>query len=393
MDILSFLKDIGFAELLDIMIMSVLIYAIIVGIKRTRAAFVLTGILIMAFAYLITRQFNLALTASVFEKFFAIILIILVVIFQEELKHFFEEIAIWSFNRGMLTQKRKIMSRKEVDILSRTLVDLARDKIGALIVLRRKSILERHLDGEIDLNGELSEPILKSIFDPNSAGHDGAVIIEGARITHFAAHLPLSKNLAKIKDKGTRHAAALGLSEVTDALCLVVSEEKGTISIAQNGEMQTIKDIDKLSQVLDEFYEQIKPSKKLKPWEDFIKRNTKEKIYAFLLALGLWFVLVHGATITQKTYTIPAVFNQPPEGLIIKNISPPGIRTTFKGPRTAFYFNAKNHLRLNVLFNSAEQKQIINISEDDFLYPKNFTLENYEPKGIVVTLQPKAVQQ
>ena len=226
-------KEVGIAGLFDIAFMTILVYTIVIFFKRTKAASVLAGILIIGILYLLSRQFNWVLTASLFQQFFAVILIVIVVIFQEELRRFFEQVAVWSLKDRKLGRRKLIrMTRKEVEILVRTATDFAREKIGALIVIKGKDTIVRHLEGGIDLNGELSEVILKSIFDPASPGHDGAIVIENGKVMQFGCQLPLSKDFQKLHRTGTRHAAALGLAELTDALCLVVSEERGTISVA-----------------------------------------------------------------------------------------------------------------------------------------------------------------
>ncbi len=107
------------------------------------------------------------------------------------------------------------------------LIGMAASKTGALIVVKGKEPLERHLNGGVALTGRVSMPLLFSIFDSHTPGHDGAVIIEADRVTQFAAHLPISKNTAQIKGRGTRHSAAFGLSERSDALTIVASEERG----------------------------------------------------------------------------------------------------------------------------------------------------------------------
>jgi diadenylate cyclase len=292
MTVLEVFKRIGPTEVMDIFFMSALIYALLVWFKRSKAAFVLIGIFIIGVVYLLSRQFNLILTAAVFQGFFAVILIAVIVIFQEEIKHLFERVAVWSLNRGP-RKKLKDFSRNEVEILARSLTDFARDRIGALIVLKAKDIIVRHLEAGVDLNGELSEPILKSLFDPHSDGHDGAVIIDGNQVTQFAVHLPLSKDLKKVGRTGTRHAAALGLAELTDALCIVVSEELGTISVAQNGEIEIINDAEKLKSLLEKFYADVFPLHQ-NTWRDLITKNFREKVLAVFITLVLWTVFIYG---------------------------------------------------------------------------------------------------
>jgi uncharacterized protein (TIGR00159 family) len=268
---------VGIFDLLDMVIVGVLIFTLLVWFKRTRAAFVLTGIMIVGFVYLLARQFNLLLTASVLQAFFAVILVAIIVIFQEELRHFFEQVAIWSLNPNLRRQPTLSQDRT-VEVLVRTLTDLANARVGALIVIRGRDPIVRHLDGGVGLNGNLSEPLLKSLFDPHSIGHDGAVAIEDERVTQFSCHLPLSKNFKKLQRRGTRHAAALGLSELTDALCLVVSEEQATVSVARYGEIQEAHEPERLHAVLRGFFREIRPAQVQSSWRDFVTQNSKQTL-------------------------------------------------------------------------------------------------------------------
>lgn len=383
------LREIGLTGFLDIAFMALLLYMLIIAFKRTRAAFVLTGMLIVACVYLVIRQFHLVMMASVFETFFTIILVILVVIFQEEIRHFFEKIAVWSLNKPLVRKKKINIFRDEVEILVRTLIEFAREKTGALIVIRGKDILDRHLEGEVSLNGELSEPLLKSIFDPHSIGHDGAVVIDGNHVTHFSCHLPLSKNLNKIRDRGTRHAAALGLTEVTDAICLVVSEEKGTISVARNGDMEMYSDAEKLTTVIENFYEEIDPRQKLRPWEEIFKHNTREKIYAVLLSIGLWFVLVYGSKVIYRSYVIPISFAELPVEWQITNIDPAEVEVKLRGARTAFYLNARDRIKVYPNIKMKAGRQRVQVYTHNFIVPGGLMLDDHEPRSIVVTLARK----
>ena len=230
---LSLFFEIGLSGLLDILIVTLVIYTFLVVLKRTRrSGLIFTGIVIVGAIYLLARKLNLLLTVALLQGFFAVILVALIVIFQEDLRFFFERMAALWLERGLPGYKRRRtrLPRREVEILARTLGDLARGKIGALVVLRGKDSIARHLEGGEDVDGLISESLLKSIFDPHSLGHDGAVVIGAGRIEKLGCHLPLSTNFDRLPRSGTRHAAALGISERSDALCLVVSEEQGTIS-------------------------------------------------------------------------------------------------------------------------------------------------------------------
>ena len=219
-------------EMLDVVFVAILLYTAIVWAQQTRAAFVVRGILILGSIYIIAKYLDLQMTAWIFQGFFAIFLIMIVVIFQEELRQLFERIAVWSLAR----KRTPTLGSSTSDVLVRTVADLAKEHVGALIVIRGNDPLERHITGGIPLDGKVSAPLLKSIFDPHSPGHDGAVLVDQDNISRFAAHLPLSKDLRQLANVGTRHSAALGLAELTDALCIVVSEERGTISVATRGQ-------------------------------------------------------------------------------------------------------------------------------------------------------------
>jgi diadenylate cyclase len=391
--IAAWLKEIGVAGFIDIAIVALLLYSILTWMKRTkRAAAVLIGILIMAMVYLAARQFNLLLTAAVLQGFFAVILVALLVIFQEEVRYFFERLARWSLEpRELLARKNAgARPRQFVEMLSRTLEDLAQQKIGALIVIRGKDLLVRHLSGGQDLKGQASEEILKSIFDPHSLGHDGAVIIEGNIIKSFGCHLPLSKNHEKLQRMGTRHAAALGLSELTDALCLVVSEERGTITVARNGDLSIVSDPSKLAELIESFYVRISAGHRSRSWFDLIRKNFGTKVMAVGLTLALWFVLVHESKIIYRTYRIPVEYGELTDNLMLSDLEPKEVEVTLSGQRKAFYFDNPNEIKLVLkpwMFKKG--KNVITISSSNLTFPENLMLERVSPNRVLATAKPK----
>ena len=386
MELLTWIRDLKLSTYVDIALMSVLVYVVMIWFKSTRAAFVFTGIIIAVLAYIIVDRFNLIMLTAVLEKFFAVILIALVVIFQEELRSFFERLAHWSFLPGG-TRKDMRLNREEVDILARSMQDMARKRIGALIVLKGRDPIARHCQGGIDLNGRLSEQLILSLFDPHSIGHDGAAIIEGGLIRNFSCHLPLSKNLAKIKRAGTRHAAGLGLSENCDAMCLIVSEERGTISIARNGDIETIIDPTRLTYILQRFYQEIYPSIESKNWLQFLIRNPKEKILSLVLSLGMWVVLVRGAEITSNSYRVP--ISVPPDSLgtqwKVATLHPTNLTVTLRGPYSAFAWLKPRELELLIIppeFRTGQQ--IVQLTTNNLIVPKNLQIQSLTTNGVAI---------
>lgn len=390
MKLFTLFNEINWYDLVDTAVMSFLVYTLLVWFKKTRAASVLAGILIAAAFYLIARQFNLILTASVFQAFFAVILIAVVVIFQEELRYLFERMAVVGLRSRFDRKKKLPLSPGESSVLVRTLFDLAKDKIGALLVIRGKDMILRHLEGGEALGGLFSEALLKSLFDPHTPGHDGAVIVENGTLTQFGAHLPLSKNFKAIGAHGTRHAAALGLSELSDALCLAVSEEKGTVSFARHGALRTLEGPEELDSLLDKFYREIHPPKKPKGWKDFFKENLKEKIVAIAIACLLWFLQVYGSKVVYRTFTIPVESPELPPQLKIVELNPKEVSVTFSGPRRSFYFSPKERIRLLPKgWQIQEGDLTLRISASDLTVPKNFAIENIRPSKIRVRIEEK----
>ncbi|MFQ5683517.1 MAG: diadenylate cyclase [Candidatus Binatia bacterium] len=378
--------QIGFTDIIDIIFVAVLLCTAIVWIKRTRAAFVLIGIFILGLIYLLARQFGLQLTAWIFQGFFAILLIIIVVIFQEELRQFFERIAVWSLRRTVREQQYGVL-----DTLVKTLADFARDRIGALIVIPGHQPIGRHIEGGIALGGRLSEPLLKSVFDIHSPGHDGAVIIEKDRIDRFAVHLPLSKDFQQLSRVGTRHSAALGLAELTDALCLVVSEERGRISVARYGQLKEVDNLPLLKSLLQEFLNEKSPppgSKKLST--KFLRENWIVNMVSLLLAIGLWILFVAGSKLAQITYPIHIQVDNLAPGLVLEEVEPPEVQVTLTGPRRGFYFLDKKKLAATIDVSLAQWgRRTFRVSEQNIRYPKDLTLKEVTPSRVKLSVKNK----
>ncbi|MFI5321951.1 MAG: diadenylate cyclase [Thermodesulfobacteriota bacterium] len=380
------INEISIPGLFDIAFMSLLIYAVLVLFNRTKARFVLTGVIIISIIYLLARQFNLVLTTSVLQTFFAVIFIALIIIFQEEMRQFLEQIALWSLNPQLALERSRGASREDIDILVNTITDLANEKIGALIVLAGTSTIERAIEGGNILNGKLSEPLLKSLLDPHSMGHDGAVIIDKGNLVKFSCHLPLSKNFGMLMNRGTRHAAALGLSEVSDALCLVVSEEKGTISAARSGEIRQIGS-EQLRLILEKFYSEVNPIQKRRHWFTFFTKNYREKVIAVLIAIALWFVFVHESKLVYMTYNVPVKYTTLPPELKVEDIKPDTVKVTFLGPRRVFYFFNEKEVELFLKIPDARKGiKTVNILESSLKFPKDISLENIEPRRVLVRI-------
>ncbi|MDH3214213.1 MAG: DNA integrity scanning protein DisA nucleotide-binding domain protein, partial [Myxococcales bacterium] len=227
------LLSIRVAELVDLAVVWIMVWAVIAWLRTAPARLALAGLGILVAVYLVASQLGLVLTTWILQSFAAVAVLVAVVVFQEDLRRLFEQIAAFGLRRRLPQT-----GPDTVDTLARTIANLAEHRRGALLVIPGREPVDRHVEGGLALDARITEPLLLSLFDPHSAGHDGAVIVVGDRLTRFAVHLPLSTDHAQLGQRGTRHAAALGLAERTDALCLAVSEERGTVSVASDGHLR-----------------------------------------------------------------------------------------------------------------------------------------------------------
>ncbi len=383
-------RSIAYTDVIDVALISVLIYFLLISFKKSRAAFVLSGMLIVAGIYLLAQQFNLLLTASVFQLFFAVILFAWVVIFQEEIRRFFEQVAVWSLQRRFGSKGRKHLPKEDLATLVRTIFELAAEKIGALIVIPGKNLILGHIDGGIDCEGKLSDSLLKSIFDPHSEGHDGAMVVEENIITQFGGHLPLSKNLKKLPHGGTRHAAALGLAEVSDALCIVVSEERGVVSVARHGDIHAVSTAENLLALIERFYQETKPRRRKMTWIDIIGKNWREKLIAMGLAILLWVVHVYGSQVVYKSFLVPVTYPQPQNAAYQVKVEPAKVELTFSGPRRTIYFTRKDEIRLSLKgLDEKKGNYQLRISGANVSFPKALALETIDPNRLNLMIERK----
>jgi len=378
--ILEFSQGIGLMDVIDIGIIATFFYMSLVWFEKARARFILIGIIILGSIYVIARFLGLYLTTMVLQAFFAIFLIIIVVIFQDELRHIFERIAIWGIGSK---RQRKFLFSQDIEILSNALANLSRKEIGALVVIKGSDPLERHIEGGIPLDGMLSQILLESIFDPHAPSHDGAVVVDMGRITKFGCYLPLSMNIKEIGHLGTRHAAALGLAERSDALCILVSEEQGTISVAEGEKIGQISDVTKLNAILEDFYRQRFPKEKRINLFGFLTNNYVEKIIAVILACGLWLVFGHRQEIVRRDFVIPVEYRNLASDMIISEPKPKEVNISLNGSEREFNLVDSKALKLSLdMVNAKEGESDFLLTKDLIRYPASLSLINMEPNKI-----------
>ncbi len=384
------LQRLNWLDALDIAIVAVLMYAALVWFRRTTTRLVVTGIIMLAGIYVLAKYFGLFLTTAIFQAFFAVLLIALIVIFQEELRQFFERLAVLGLERR--TRPRTAELKIPIGIVLRTAANLARQRIGALIVLRGCDPLGRYLEGGKPLHGEPSEALFESLFDPHSPGHDGAVVIDGARVDGFAYRLPLSKDLQQTAPFGTRHAAALGIAERTDACCIVVSEERGGLSAAVDGQLHTALSLEELARRIERFYDDRFPVRQHGGWPRWVREHTREKVIAVILALGLWVAFAHQTELVRRDVTVPIEFRNLAPSLVILEPRPKTVTVTLSGEGRAFQWLDTSALRVSLdVSRVTTGRQVLQLSPKSLRpVPNELAVIRMEPEEITLRVSSAA---
>lgn len=288
----SIVQTIELRELLDIIIVAFLIYVALIFIRETRSFFIFSTLIILSGIVYLSEILNLGLTQKLFQPFLTFFLLIIIIVFQKEIRRFFEWFSIP--RGGILRFRRNKNTAGLSQKISQAVQALIKERTGAIIVLAGSHPLEHSLEGGIELGGKVSVPLLLSIFNTDTPGHDGAVIIENGKIKCFGAHLPLAQKVEGLTRAGTRHRAATGLTEETDALAIVVSEEKGIVSLAENGHIKPVSKDEFMDRVSTFIRDQATHTNNKETWWNYlITKNWIEKVISILLAFMLWIGFVY----------------------------------------------------------------------------------------------------
>lgn len=249
------IPDMDFASMIEILIISFLIYHILIWIKNTRAWALLKGLAFILVFWLVAAYFHMNTILWLGSNILGYVVTALIIVMQPELRKALEELGNKEIISNVLpfsgTKRAEgAFSDRTINEIAKACVEMGKVKTGALIVIECKSPLGDFERTGIDVDGLVTSQLLINIFEHNTPLHDGAVIVRGNRVASATCYLPLSDNLNLDKNLGTRHRAGLGISEVTDAVTVIVSEETGKISIAYKGELERNLDSEKLKEML-----------------------------------------------------------------------------------------------------------------------------------------------
>lgn len=251
------LPKVSVIDVLEIVILAFVIYHVALWIKNTRAWTLLKGIIVLLACYVIAYILGMNVIVWIFERTISIGITALMIVFQPELRRALEELGQKNIVSTLIPfddtrNQNERFSERSINEIVKATVEMAKVKTGALIIIEKDIDLSEYERTGIELDSTISSQLLINIFEHNTPLHDGAVIIRGDRIVSATCYLPLSDNMGLSKELGTRHRAGVGISEVTDSLTIIVSEETGRISVAVGGKLLRNIDGDLLKKKLTE---------------------------------------------------------------------------------------------------------------------------------------------
>ena len=247
----SYRTTMDFGDVAEILIIAVLLYYTLVWMKTTRAWILLKGLIVILVFLLLAYFFRMTTILWMAQNVLGFAVTALIVVLQPELRKALEELGKKNIISSVLPfdnshRVNEEFSEKTINEITKACVEMGKVRTGSLIVIEQKVSLRDYERTGIDVDGIVTSQLLINIFEHNTPLHDGAVIIQGNRVVSATCYLPLSDNLGLSKELGTRHRAGVGISEITDSLTIIVSEETGKISVAYEGELERNLDADSL---------------------------------------------------------------------------------------------------------------------------------------------------
>lgn len=340
------------------------------------------GILVAAAFFILASLFDLKGIEWVYKNVSQVAVLSLIVIFQPELRKIFEKAA---FIRRV---KSKNFDERFAGILAESVAQLAKNGIGAIIVIPGEEPVEEWISGGFPLNGEPSKPLILSIFDPNSPGHDGALILQDGMFTQFGVRLPVSRSGRLSEEYGTRHQAAMGLCEKTDALIIVVSEERKQISLFQRGFRKPVSDqADIIQKIISHcrdtgFFEKLKPDNRKK------KVMLLEIAASIIAASVLWFAIISDqGEVLERVVTVPVEYTATTDDVMMTGEKAKEARLHLSGARSDINAVSPNSMSVKIdLAKAAAGRQTILLSKENISLPKGVKLLDIEPPNVEINI-------
>ena len=378
----DFLNLFRWQDGLDILILTYILYRLYLWLRKKKALRMILVILALPLFYIFARWIDLPLSVWGLQYLWPVILIVLVVIFQEEIREVLGNVSLPSFFFG----RSKRLTSKAIDKIVEAAFQMADKRIGGLIVLQKGDDLDELIHEKISLDAEINEDLLVSIFTPQSPLHDGAVIIQGDRIRHAAALLPLSKSASFPKEFGTRHRAGIGLTEISDGDCIIISEERGEVLFASEGKVEKKQGKGALKESLVDLTPEGSIKDKEKAWPKRIFEDLPRKALFLFLVCLLW-VSVIGIRRGEVSFNIPIEYYSMPQNLVIVGEPPREINVRLKGSQRLLSSIKSDQIRARVdLSDTRKGLNQISLSETNINTGPGISVTNFYPKSVRLQL-------
>ncbi|WP_448873771.1 diadenylate cyclase [Desulfobulbus propionicus] len=366
---------------LDVLLVSAGLFFLYRTLLRLGTWKIMAGILLALVVFILSNALDLKGIEWIYQNVSHVAVLGLIVIFQPELRKVLEK-AVSVPPHRLKDQDTELQS-----LIAESLVKLAREHCGAILVFPGREPIKDKISGGYQLNAVPSLPLILSIFDPNSPGHDGAVIIEGNKLTQFGVRLPMSQSARLSEEYGTRHHAAMGLAEQTDALTLVVSEERGKVSIFTNGTMQPGVNADDITRAIVEHQQQMgfflgETAPKIS------KRTLLQVVASLVIAVAFWSTLmVSQREVVERILPVSIDYTSPTEDLALVGEKATEVKLHVTGPKSDIDILAINPPSVKIdLSKMAKGTQTIIITSENIRLPKGVTLLDASPQQLKLTL-------
>ncbi len=375
------LVELHVADVLDILVISVFLYVLLTWLRRSAPRRLAAAAVVLVGLYVLAEFLGMYLTTWLVEGVAIVLLLTAAIVFQPDLRRIVDRLGAWSRRRTV----RGSEVNQFIDELSQAIGHLAEHRVGALVALRGWRDWTGEIVGGVALDGRVSEPLLHSIFSPDSPGHDGAVLLEDDRVVRFAAHLPLSDRPEIVGWGGTRHAAAVGLAERSDALVVVVSEERGTISVAEHGDLVQVPDVAELKRRLEQFCQHHDTGQWKRSWR-WTWANLGLAVLALVLATSISLAVREAQSgQVQRTFVVPIELRNPPRGWQIDGPIPANARVMLTGSEQAFQLLSPEDLMISLDLSHPKQGENVFVLRRSHLnLTRGLELQDVQPAVIHV---------
>lgn len=380
-------------NLLDILIIAALIYSLYMWLKGTRAYHILIGLGILGILYIIANWSGLLLTSQILQYLLGVTLLLIIVVFQPEIRQLLERVSPLVIFRLQSSP----ISRRILKEITEACFEMSEKRIGGLLVFPRATGISGVVQHGVKLDSLVSQELIVSVFQPSSPIHDGAIIVEKDRVVEAATYLPLSTREHLPPRYGTRHRAALGVSELGDTFCVVVSEESGEVSVASGGDISATADREKLWQTLEKSLLPIEiPRSRLSIQEALKKiialrtgyRLNRNNLTAKLASIGaaclLWYILI-GEPTSEIAITAALRFQNIPTNIELIENSTSEVNVRARGPQGSISTLTADQVRVMVDLDDIEPgTHTMPLTEANVELPFGVVATSIDPRSLTI---------